>query len=64
MGVISSEEKTRQLKKVSLHNKRNPTNAIMQKLKKTQKELTNTYQKKQLEDIQGQIDKIRYSEDR
>ena len=37
----------------------------MLKLRKTQKELTNTYQKEYLEDIHGQIDKIRKSvEDR
>ena len=52
-------------KKASLLNKRNPTNANAQKLKKAKKEQTNTYQKEQLEYIRGQIDKIRNSiEDR
>ena len=50
------------MKTVSLCNKSNPTNANVQKLKKPQRELTNTEQK---EYIQGQINKIRNSvEDR
>ena len=58
MGVTSSYEKTRWLK-ASLHNKRNPTDANRQKLKKSYKELTITYQKEQLQYIQGHINKIR-----
>ena len=48
------------MKRASLLNKRNSTNVNAQKLKKTQRELTNTYQKEQ-EFIQGQINKTRNS---
>ena len=41
-----------------------PTNGNAQKLKKAQNELINTYQKEQIEYIQGQINKIRNSEGR
>ena len=52
------------MKTASLCNKRNLTNAKAQKLK-AQSELINTYQKEQIEYIQGQINKIRNSvEDR
>ena len=47
------------MKTVSLCNKRNPTNANTQKLKKAQREIINAYQKEQIEYIQGQINKIR-----
>ena len=49
------------MKIASLLNKRNPTNAKTQKLKKANRELTNTYQKEQKEYIQSQINKIRNS---
>ena len=42
-------------------NKKNLTNVNGQKLKKAQNELINTYQKEQIEYIQGQINKIRNS---
>ena len=58
-------EKWDNMKKASLLNKRNPTNVNAEKLKKVQREVTDTYQKEQLEYIQGQINKIRNSvEDR
>ena len=50
---------------IVLCNKRNPTDANGQKLKKAQNELIDAYQKEQLEYIQGQINKIRnFGEDR
>ena len=53
------------MKTASLCNKRNPTNANVQKLKKAQRKLINIYQKEQIEYIRGQINKIRNSvEDR
>ena len=55
---LGLREKWDNLKKASLLNKRNPTNANMQKLKKAKNELTNTYQKGQFDYIQDQIDKI------
>ena len=53
------------VKEKSILNKRNPNNANVQKLKKAQREVTQTYQKEKLEYIEGQINKIRNSvEDR
>ena len=53
------------MKTASLSNKRNPTNANAQKLKKIQSELTSAYLKEQTEYIQDQINKIQHSvEDR
>ena len=53
------------MKTVSLCNKRNPTNANVQKHKKVQSGLINAYLKEQTEYIQDQINKIRHSvEDR
>ena len=53
------------MKTASLSNKRNPTNANTQKLKKADRELTDAYQIEEIEFIQGQINKIRNSvEDR
>ena len=53
------------IKFASLCNKKNPTNANDQKLKKAQSELTNTYLREQTECIQDQINKICHSvEDR
>ena len=49
------------MKTASLCNKRNPTNANAQKLKKVQRELINIYQKEQKEYIQSQINKIQNS---
>ena len=49
------------MKTTSLCNKRNPTNANAQKLKKSQKEQINTYQKEKIEYIQVQINRIRNS---
>ena len=59
--ALGVRKKRDNVKKVSLRNERNPTNANVQKLKKPQRELTNTYQKEQNEYIQGQINKIRNS---
>ena len=48
---------------MNIYNIKNHTN--VQKVKKTQRELINAYQKEQIECIQGQINKIRNSaEDR
>ena len=53
------------MKTESLYNKRNPTNANAQKLKKAKRELINALQKEQIGYIQRQINKIRNSaEDR
>ena len=46
------------MKTASLCDKRNPTNANTLKFKKAQRELSNIYQKEQLEYIQGQINKM------
>ena len=54
-------QKQDNLKKAFLHKIRYPTNINVLKFKKAQKELINTYQKEQLEYIQGQINKIRNS---
>ena len=63
--VSRSLKKWDNLIKASLFNKRNPKNAMMQKMKKAQKNVINTYQKEQLEYTQGQINEIRNSlEDR
>ncbi len=66
MGNISSQKKKRvNVETAFLCNKKDPTDANAQKLKKTQRELINAYQKEQIEYIQGQINKIRNSvEDR
>ena len=56
--VSSSYEKTDNFKKASLLNNRNLANAYVQELRKSQEELTNTYQKEQLEYFQNQINKI------
>ena len=61
MGDIGSSEKRENMKTASSYNKMNPTNSNAQKLKKTQNELGNAYQKEQIENIQGQINKIRNS---
>ena len=58
-------KKGKNVKTVSLCNKRNPTSSKAQKLKKAQRELINAYQKEQIENIQDQINKTRNSpEDR
>ena len=63
--TIAVREKQDNVKTAFLCNKRNPTIANAQKLKKAQRELINAYQKEQIEYIQGQIFKIRHSvEDR
>ena len=49
------------MKTASLCNRRNPTNANAQKLKKTQSKLINAYLKEQTKYIQDQIKKIRDS---
>ena len=49
------------MKTASLCNKRNPTNANAQKLRRTLRELINAYQKEQIQYIQGQINIIRNS---
>ena len=49
------------MKAAFLSNKRNPTNANGQKLKKAQSELINEYQKEQIQYIQDQINKIKNS---
>ena len=65
MEVTISWQKVRYFKKSSLLNKRKPTNANVPKFRKAQEELTNMYEKEQLEWIQCQIDKVRNSvEDR
>ena len=56
---VTVRKKRDNVKTASLCNKRNLTNANTQKLKKTQRELINAYQKEQLEYIHGQINKIR-----
>ena len=56
-------KKWENMKIASLLNKRNPTNASTPKLKKSP-ERTNTYQKEQQEYIQGQMNKIRNSEEK
>ena len=53
------EKKQDNLKKHLYTIKKSPTNVNAQKLKKTHRELSNTYQIEQLEYIQGQTDKIR-----
>ena len=56
---ISTVKKKRDnVKTASLSNKRNPNNANAQNFKKSQRELTNAYQKEQIEYIHGQINKI------
>ena len=57
----SSYEKRYDVKTASLCNKRNPTNANDQILKKTQNEMNKAYLKQQIEYIQDQINKIRDS---
>ena len=65
LKTLAVKKKQDILKTASLCNKRNLTNADVQKFKKTQSELINVYQKEQIEYIQGQINKIRNSvEDR
>ena len=49
------------LKTISLYNKRKPTNANAQELKKVENELINACQKEQIEYIQSQNNKIRNS---
>ena len=49
------------MKMASLYNKRNPTNANAQELKKAQNGLMNAYHKEQIEYMQGQINKIKNS---
>ena len=59
------KKKCDHMKAASLYNRRNPTDANTQKLKKAQSELNNAYLKKQIEYIHDQINKIRNSvEDR
>ena len=63
--TLAVRKKRADVKTASQCNMRNPTNINTQKLKKTQNELTNVYQKEQTEYIQNQITKIRDSvEDR
>ena len=54
-------EKRADMKTASKCNRKNPTNTNVQKLKKTQNELTSIYLKEQTEYIQNQINKIRDS---
>ena len=49
------------MKTASLCNRRNPTYANAQKLKKVQREVTNVYLREQIEYIKNQINKIRDS---
>ena len=49
------------VKTASQCNKRNTTNVNAQKLKNAQRELTNVYQKEEIEYLQSQINKIRNS---
>ena len=59
------KKKRENVKTAFWSNKWNPTNANTQKLKKTKNELVNTYQKEQIDNIQGQINKIKnFVEDR
>ena len=60
-GTLAIRKKQENVKTASSCNKRNPTNANAQKLKKVQKELFKTYQKEQIEYIQGQINEIKNS---
>ena len=57
--TIAVRKKHHNLKTASLCNERRPSNAKSLKLKKPQKVLINTYQKEQMEYVQGQINKIR-----
>ena len=54
-------EKWDNMKTAFLFIKRDPTHLNAQKLKKSQRELINTYQKEQIKCIQGQINKIKNS---
>ena len=58
--ILTVREKQENMKTVSLCNKRNLTNVNTWK---AQNEQINAYQKEQIEYIQGQIDKIRNSEE-
>ena len=63
--LLGLEKKHNNVKTVSLCNKRNPTNANAQELKKVRNELIKAYLKEQNEFIQDLINKIRTSvEDR
>ena len=61
--TLTVRKKRDNMKTTSFCNKRNPTNANAQKLKKAQRELINAYQKEQIKYVQGQINKIRNSEE-
>ena len=59
--TLAVKKKRDDMKTASLCNKRNPTDANTQKLKKGQSELTNACLKEQTEFIKDQINKIRHS---
>ena len=57
--TLAVKKKHDNVKTASLYNKRDPTNANTQKIKKAQSELTNAYVKEQTEYIQDKINKVR-----